>query len=80
MAREDSSAGENQSRFARGWERADGYHLVDTIMVPVSLYDEIDLRKIRATAGNDSDRKSAAIIPSCRPEKKNLAYKAALLI
>jgi len=27
-------------------KRRDGYHLLDTIMVPVSLYDEIEIRKI----------------------------------
>ncbi len=30
-------------------KRADGYHLLDTIMVPVSLYDEIDIQQ-RKTA------------------------------
>ena len=50
MAREDSSAGENQFDFARGWKRADGYHLLDTIMLPVSLYDEIEIRKSTAKA------------------------------
>jgi 4-diphosphocytidyl-2-C-methyl-D-erythritol kinase len=29
--------------------RADGYHLLDTIMVPVSLYDDVDIRKLRRT-------------------------------
>ena len=28
-------------------KRPDGYHLLDTILVPVSLYDEIEIRKIR---------------------------------
>jgi 4-diphosphocytidyl-2-C-methyl-D-erythritol kinase len=29
--------------------RADGYHLLDTIMVPVSLYDDLYIRKLRRT-------------------------------
>jgi 4-diphosphocytidyl-2C-methyl-D-erythritol kinase len=33
-------------------KRADGYHLLDTIMVAVSLYDEIDIRKIRTASKN----------------------------
>jgi 4-diphosphocytidyl-2-C-methyl-D-erythritol kinase len=36
--------------------RADGYHLLDTIMVPVSLYDEIDIRKIRPVRGKLPDK------------------------
>jgi len=28
-------------------KRADGYHLLDTIMLPVSLYDQIHLAKIK---------------------------------
>ena len=27
-------------------KRADGYHLLDTIMLPVSLYDEVEIRRI----------------------------------
>ena len=28
-------------------KRADGYHLLDTIMAPVSLYDEIEIKKLK---------------------------------
>ena len=34
--------------------RADGYHFIDTIMVPVSLYDEIDIRKIPTASRNQA--------------------------
>jgi 4-diphosphocytidyl-2-C-methyl-D-erythritol kinase len=64
--------------------RADGYHLLDTIMVPVSLYDEVEIRKLRGVA----DKKShvAPLIkirsdhPSVPDDEQNLAYRAARLI
>ncbi len=46
--------------------RADGYHLLDTIMLPVSLYDEIDIRKMRAA----NDQKTA------RPERSKLTCRS----
>ena len=61
-------------------KRADGYHLLDTIMVAVSLYDEIEIKKIKPEpAGKKSpppltvscDRRS---VPR---GKDNLVYKAA---
>jgi len=36
--------------------RADGYHLLDTIMVPVSLYDDVQIRKLRRVG----DKKKSA--------------------
>ncbi len=30
-------------------KRRDGYHLIDSLMVPVSLYDEIEITKPRTT-------------------------------
>ncbi len=63
-------------------KRADGYHLLDTIMVPVSLYDEIDIQQ-RAIA-----RRTAPLAPievrCSHPQvplgRDNIAYRAAELL
>src|SRR5688572_15134268 len=63
-------------------KRADGYHLVDTIMVPVSLYDEIDIQQ-RKTA-----RRPAPLAPieirCSHPQvplgRDNIAYRAVELL
>ena len=64
--------------------RADGYHLLDTIMVPVSLYDDVVIRKLR---GVGADRKKPAPIikvycdhPLAPGGEQNLAHRAAQLI
>ncbi len=64
--------------------RADGYHLLDTIMVPVSLYDEIEIRKVRLRVPN---RKPAPPLIKIRCHhplvpggEQNLAYRAACLL
>jgi 4-diphosphocytidyl-2-C-methyl-D-erythritol kinase len=62
-------------------KRADGYHLIDTIMLPVSLYDEIEI-----IAGKKIGKKTALkdrLAVRCDDPwvprgKKNLAYQAAL--
>ena len=55
----------------------DGYHLIDSLMVPISLYDVIEIRKARG-------RQTALTVRSDHPEvpddKRNLAYQAAALI
>jgi 4-diphosphocytidyl-2-C-methyl-D-erythritol kinase len=28
--------------------RKDGYHLLDTVLVPISLYDEIEIQRLKA--------------------------------
>jgi 4-diphosphocytidyl-2-C-methyl-D-erythritol kinase len=64
-------------------KRADGYHLLDTIMLPVSLYDEIVIKK-RKKIGKKSALKDRLTVtcddPSVPQGRKNLAYKAASLI
>jgi 4-diphosphocytidyl-2-C-methyl-D-erythritol kinase len=64
-------------------KRADGYHLLDTIMVPVSLYDEIDIRKIRAASkkrfGNELI-KIRCDHPDVPQGEENIVYRAAQLI
>ena len=62
--------------------RADGYHLLDTIMVPVSLYDEIDIQQRSIT------RRAAPLAPieirCSHPQvplgRDNIAYRAAELL
>ena len=54
--------------------REDGYHFMDMVMQPVSLYDEIDLRPDRSlfiTTGG---------WPRCRADESNLAWRAADLL
>jgi len=65
-------------------KRRDGYHLLDTIMLPVSLYDELEIRKIRSPLGNKKT-KDGIIEVSCDhpliPDgEKNIVHRAARLI
>ena len=60
--------------------RADGYHLIDSIMVPVSLYDEIEIRKRGSTARHG--RVDEMIRITCGHAalplgKENIVYRAA---
>lgn len=62
-------------------KRKDGYHLLDTIMVPISLYDDVEIRRLGAV-DKKRDRKGSCIEvtcdhPSVPSGKKNLAYQAA---
>ena len=64
-------------------KRGDGYHLIDTIMVPVSLYDEIEITKGRRVSG--AKPRSRRLIVTCdHPNvpggEKNIVYQAADLI
>lgn len=64
-------------------KRDDGYHLIDTIMVPVSLYDEIEITKGRKVSG--AKPRSRRLIVTCdHPDvpggEKNIVYQAADLI
>ena len=64
--------------------RKDGYHLLDTILVPISLYDEIEIQRLKAA--RDRTRPSALPIkvtcdhPLVPAGKKNLVFRAADLI
>jgi 4-diphosphocytidyl-2-C-methyl-D-erythritol kinase len=64
--------------------RADGYHLLDTVMVPVSLYDDIDIRKVRVTKKTrETDRPLIKVIcsnPAVPNGRGNLVYRAAELL
>lgn len=62
-------------------KRKDGYHLLDTIMAPVSLYDEVEIRRLSAF-GKRRRSKGIHIEVTCNDPsvprgKKNLAYRAA---
>jgi 4-diphosphocytidyl-2-C-methyl-D-erythritol kinase len=64
-------------------KRADGYHELDTIMVPVSLYDEIEIRQIRRATSRC--KFSAQVVIHCsNPQvplgQDNIAYRAAELL
>ena len=63
--------------------RADGFHLLDTIMVAVSLYDVIDIRKIRRAFKNPTGDELINIScdhPDMPPSEENIVYRAAQLI
>jgi 4-diphosphocytidyl-2-C-methyl-D-erythritol kinase len=57
-------------------KRRDGYHLIDTIMTPVSLYDEVAIERARAGA----KLSVTCDDPEIPSGEKNLAYKAAALL
>jgi len=58
-------------------KRADGYHLVDSIMVPISLYDEIQIARRKKAKGVVTVTCDDPLVPAGR---KNLAYKSASLL
>jgi 4-diphosphocytidyl-2-C-methyl-D-erythritol kinase len=64
--------------------RADGYHLLDTIMVPVSLYDELEIRKLHRTTKSKKlalpEIKVTCRHPAVPDGENNLAYRAARLL
>ncbi len=56
--------------------RADGYHLLDSLMIPVSLYDEI---QVQIDEGSDGITLTCSD-PAIPAGETNLAYKAAALL
>ena len=64
--------------------RTDGYHLLDTIIVPVSLYDEIEIRKVKIRVKNKKPAPPLIKVNCNHPlvpkDEKNLAYRAAWLL
>ena len=65
-------------------KRADGYHELDTIMVPVSLYDIIEIRQMRRITSLQSEIPVLIEICCNHPEvpsgRENIAYRAAELL
>ena len=64
--------------------RKDGYHLLDTVLVPISLYDEIEIQRLKAarnrTRPNGSPVNVTCDHPLVPAGKKNLVFQAADLI
>lgn len=63
-------------------KRGDGYHWIDTIMVPVSLYDVIDVRRSKLKAAQSAN---ARITVSCDDPlvprgDENIVFRAARLL
>jgi len=62
-------------------KRKDGYHRLDTLMAPVSLYDEIEIRKSRRAPRSAAPRIAVGCAhPLVPPGEKNLAFRAARLL
>lgn len=64
-------------------KRGDGYHLIETVMVPVSLYDDIIITCSKGRT--DAETASASLKITCDHPlvpggRKNLAYQAAALL
>lgn len=64
--------------------RKDGYHLLDTILLPISLYDEIEIRKLPWNSHRAGSRGSRIKVTCDHPlvpdGRKNIAFRAAELI
>jgi 4-diphosphocytidyl-2-C-methyl-D-erythritol kinase len=62
-------------------KRVDGYHLLDTIMVPVSLYDEIYITKsVRKARSSTPDLIITCDNPAVPSHEENIVFRAADLI
>jgi 4-diphosphocytidyl-2-C-methyl-D-erythritol kinase len=65
-------------------KRADGYHLLDTIMLPVSLYDDVRIDEVSRLSGKSTKQEDRLTVtcddPSVPSGENNLAYKAASLL
>ena len=60
--------------------REDGYHLLDTIMLPVSLYDEIEIRKSKAKAKSAGARIKITCADPLVPRGEKISSMARLAI
>jgi 4-diphosphocytidyl-2-C-methyl-D-erythritol kinase len=61
-------------------KRKDGYHLLDTIMIPVSLYDDIVITKDKTIQPSGRTIKVTCNHPLVPEGKANLVHKAAALL
>ncbi|HWP58223.1 MAG TPA: 4-(cytidine 5'-diphospho)-2-C-methyl-D-erythritol kinase [Candidatus Acidoferrales bacterium] len=57
-------------------KRADGYHLIDSLMVPISLYDRLEIAKARKNGDRITVVTDSRDVPG---GAENLAYRAAAL-
>ncbi len=61
--------------------RRDGYHLLDTVMLPVSLYDEIEIQRIRSPEGKKKPNIEVSCAhPGVPSGEQNIVHRAARLI
>ena len=60
-------------------KRADGYHLLDTIMLPISLWDDLTIRRLRPKHLSGTVRVTCDH-PDVPHGEANLAYRAARLL
>jgi len=63
--------------------RPDGYHLLDSLMVPINLCDEIKLETWNVERGTWNDARTITVTcdePTLPTDETNLAYKAAVLL
>jgi 4-diphosphocytidyl-2-C-methyl-D-erythritol kinase len=62
--------------------RPDGYHLLDTLIVPVSLYDVIEIRRVPAKRQQPANARITIDCddPAVPAGEENLAYRAAQLL
>lgn len=62
--------------------RRDGYHVLDTLIVPVSLYDDIEIRRLPAKPQQSANPRItiACDNPVVPRGEENLAYRAAQLL
>ena len=61
-------------------KRSDGYHLLDTIMVAVTLFDEVTIKKRKAGNTAGTQLRVTCDHPQVPVGEKNLAYQAASLL
>lgn len=61
-------------------KRKDGYHLLDTIMAPVNLYDEIRIARPKSFRAGKEHLRVTCDHPLVPSGKGNLAYQAASLL
>ena len=64
-------------------KRADGYHRLDTLMLPVTLFDELEISKRRANSARLTGPQLLRVTcdnPEVPDGKKNLVYRAAALL
>jgi 4-diphosphocytidyl-2-C-methyl-D-erythritol kinase len=62
--------------------RPDGYHLLDSVMVPVSLYDELEITAEQQTTTGEGLFPEISVtcnVPALPTDETNLAYRAAAL-
>jgi 4-diphosphocytidyl-2-C-methyl-D-erythritol kinase len=59
--------------------RTDGYHLLDSLMVPISLFDEIVVRARRRSSARDAEIRVTSDSETAPGGPRNLAHRAAAL-